>query len=435
MLHVSQQMEHPDRRSLNDEVHARPPDNLSTPSEVIYLVRLQSRKGEDKRATDLLADLLQRFGQRLLDSDTNHYATRLDGLWLRWERHTEYSRFTLTRTAGEGPPFQRGEVFGDVPEDWLRHMQEEVLVGVRGAIIDGKGEEPDLDAISKQYFGGNVLIGSRIADDRAVAFTDLRIHDDGLSRILVINYGMRKAQAGRVMQRLLEIETYRMLTLLALPVAQELMRVLDKDERELTDVGEALLDSESHDEQELLERLTRLSARTQHRNLSSSYRFSAANAYYEIVLQRIHELRERRIPGLQTFDEFTNRRLAPAVKTYRAVATRQQSILEQMARATKLLSTRIDVARQRQSQSLLASMNRRAKAQLRLQATVEGLSVAAVTYYVVGLVGILAEGVAGLGVAVDKTLVMGISIPVVAGVAFLGVRRLRRKISREEASE
>jgi uncharacterized membrane-anchored protein len=146
-------------------------------------------------------------------------------------------------------------------------------------------------------------------------------------------------------------------------------------------------------------------------------------------------LRERRIPGLQTFDEFTNRRLAPAVKTYRAVSKRQQSILEQMARATKLLSTRIDVARQRQSQSLLESMNRRAKAQLRLQATVEGLSVAAVTYYVVGLVGILAEGVAGLGVAVDKTLVMGISIPVVAGVAFLGVRRLRRKISREEENE
>ena len=106
-----------------------------------------------------------------------------------------------------------------------------------------------------------------------------------------------------------------------------------------------------------------------------------------------------------------------------------------MARATKLLSTRIDVARQRDSQSLLASMNRRAKAQLRLQATVEGLSVAAVTYYVVGLIGILAEGVAGRGIAVDKTLVMGISIPIVAAVGFLAVRRLRRKISREEASE
>ncbi len=434
MLQISQQMEHPDRRSLNDEVHARPPDDVSTPSDMIYLVRLQSRKGEDQRASELLADLLQRFGSRLLDPDTNHYATQLDGLWLRWERHTEYSRFTITRSTDDGPPFRRDEHFR-VPEDWLQQMRDELLVGVRASIVDAKGEEPNIDTISKQHFGGNVLIGSRVADDRAVAFTDLRIHDDGLSRILVLNYGMQRAQAGRVMQRLLEIETYRMLTLLALPVAQELMPVLDGDELELTEIGKALMNTESHDEQKLLERLTRLSARTQHRNLSSSYRFAAANAYYEIVLQRIHELRERRIPGLQTFDEFTNRRLAPAVKTYRAVSTRQQSILEQMARATKLLSTKIDIARQRQNQSLLTSMNRRVKAQLRLQATVEGLSVAAVTYYVVGLVGILAGGLVALGVGVDKSLVMGLSIPVVAAVTYLGIRRLRRRISREEAVE
>ncbi len=434
MLQISQQMEHPDRRSLNDEVHARPPDDVSTPSDMIYLVRLQSRKGEDQRASELLADLLQRFGSRLLDPDTNHYATQLDGLWLRWERHTEYSRFTITRSTDDGPPFRRDEHFR-VPEDWLQQMRDELLVGVRASIVDAKGEEPNIDTISKQHFGGNVLIGSRVADDRAVAFTDLRIHDDGLSRILVLNYGMQRAQAGRVMQRLLEIETYRMLTLLALPVAQELMPVLDGDELELTEIGKALMNTESHDEQKLLERLTRLSARTQHRNLSSSYRFAAANAYYEIVLQRIHELRERRIPGLQTFDEFTNRRLAPAVKTYRAVSTRQQSILEQMARATKLLSTKIDIARQRQNQSLLTSMNRRVKAQLRLQATVEGLSVAAVTYYVVGLVGILAGGLVALGVGVDKSLVMGLSIPFVAAVTYLGIRRLRRRISEEEAVE
>ena len=151
------------------------------------------------------------------------------------------------------------------------------------------------------------------------------------------------------------------------------------------------------------------------------------------MLQRIHELREIRIPGLQTFEEFTTRRLTPAVKTCRAASRRQQSILEQMARATKLLSTRIDIARQQQNQSLLASMNRRVKAQLRLQATVEGLSVAAVTYYVVGLIGALADGLAVGGLALDKSIVMAASVPVVAAAVFLGVRRLRRRISREEA--
>ena len=167
------------------------------------------------------------------------------------------------------------------------------------------------------------------------------------------------------------------------------------------------------------------------RHQRSNYRFAAADAYYEIVLQRINELRETRIHGVQTFAEFTTRRLTPAVKTYRAVSRRQRSVLEQMARATKLLSTRIDISRQQQNQSLLESMNRRAKTQLRLQATVEGLSVAAVTYYVVGLIGTLAKGVASMGVPMNITVVTAASIPIIAGLAFLGIRRLRVKISRE----
>ena len=183
----------------------------------------------------------------------------------------------------------------------------------------------------------------------------------------------------------------------------------------------------------MLERLTRLSATSQHRHLRSNYRFAAADAYYEIVLQRIHELRETRIPGLQTFEEFTTRRLAPAVKTYRAVSKRQQSILEQMARATKLLSTRIDIARQRQNQSLLASMNRRVKTQLRLQATVEGLSVAAVTYYISGLINLLAKGLVDAGLSISPTIVTGVSIPIIAALVYAAVRRLKKKISAEES--
>jgi uncharacterized membrane-anchored protein len=215
---------------------------------------------------------------------------------------------------------------------------------------------------------------------------------------------MSEAQAGRVMQRLLEIETYRMMALLALPVAQQLVPELDNDESELEAIGEALISAETQSEKGLLDRLTVLAANTQHRQLRTNYRFAAADAYYEIVLQRINELRESRIPGLQTFHEFTTRRLTPAIKTCRAASARQQSILEQMARATKLLSTRIDIDRQLQNQSLLASMNRRVKAQLRLQATVEGLSVAAVTYYVVGLVGMLADGLNSLNIPADPAL-------------------------------
>jgi uncharacterized membrane-anchored protein len=433
MLQVGLDVEHPQRRQLNDEVHARPPDSLATPCAVSYLVRMATRDDSDTASADVLVDLLQRFGITLRDTDTKHFATKLDGNRLRWERHTEYTRYSLVDESAGATPFARDEQ-SVLPADWLQNLHDEVIVAVKVWIVEDDPSSFAIESLSEKYFNGNVLVGARIADGNAVALTDLRIHDDGFSRMLVINSGMSPPQTGRVLQRLLEIETYRVLALLALPVAQALAPVLDADERELTDIGQSLVDADAQDEQELLERLTRLSAGTQHRQQTSNFRFAASDAYYEIVQQRIQELRETRIPGLQTFEEFMNRRLAPAVKTYRAVAKRQQSILEQMARATKLLSTRIDIARQQQNQSLLSSMNRRVMAQLRLQATVEGLSVAAVTYYVVGLVGIAAESLGAAGLPIDKAVTMGVSIPLVAGVAFLGIRRLRKSISQEESA-
>ena len=431
MFRLPDASNHPLRRELNDEVHARPPDNLPTPCALTYVTRLPDRTDGERPSVETISRLLEGFGIEPPPATAKHLTADVDDLRLRWERHTEYSRYTLARPGEPETPFVN--MPGDViSTDWFDRISGQLLVGVQAQVIEMEDWRDRLDEISAKYFEGNVLIGSIVADQGGAALTDLIIHADGMSRILLINEHMGEQQTGRVMQRLLEIETYRMMALLALPVAHQLTPVLDESEEELTNISEALVDAEMNQEQALLERLTRLSASSQHRHLRSNYRFDAANAYYDIVLQRIHELRETRIPGLQTFEEFTNRRLAPAVKTYRAVSKRQQSILEQMARATKLLSTRIDIARQRQNQSLLASMNRRVKTQLRLQATVEGLSVAAVTYYVCALINLLAKGLVDTGLPISPTIVTGVSIPIVALLVFSAVRRLRKKISAEE---
>ena len=364
----------------------------------------------------MMRDLMRRYDKREPRRGMKQFTTTLDDVMLRWERHTEYNRYA----------FMSQDV-GDEP--WLAKMEGELFVAVHAWLVPYDVWAGREDELSDRFFDGNVLIGSRIVDGRALTVTDFRIHEDGFSRILILNRDMPELQSGRVMQRLLEIETYRMMTLLALPVAQRIAPILDADERELSSIGEALVEASTEREPEMLDRLTRLSARSQHRQLRSNYRFAAADAYYEIVMQRIHELREERLPGYQTFEEFTTRRLTPAVKTMRAVSRRQQSVLEQIARATKLLSTRIDIERQRQNQSLLASMDRRGKAQLRLQETVEGLSVAAVTYYLVGLIGTMVDSI---GLHDHKGPIVGVAIPVVAVILFLGVRRMRRRISAGE---
>jgi uncharacterized membrane-anchored protein len=97
-----------------------------------------------------------------------------------------------------------------------------------------------------------------------------------------------------------------------------------------------------------------------------------------------------------------------------------------------MLHTRVDIVRERQNQQLLASMDRRARLQLRLQETVEGLSIAAITYYLVGLVGYAARGLSAAGWPLDAELVMGVSIPIVAVIAALGIRYVRRTIVRSQ---
>jgi uncharacterized membrane-anchored protein len=162
--------------------------------------------------------------------------------------------------------------------------------------------------------------------------------------------------------------------------------------------------------------------------VASQYRFSASRAYYELVRSRIAELKERPIPGIQTIDEFMTRRLAPAMATCFSVSQRLKELSERIAQASGLLSTRVEITRERQNQALLASMEQRARLQLRLQQTVEGLSVAAITYYVVGLVGYFAKGLKADGIAIDPEMTIAVAIPVVLILVAAALRRTRRRL-------
>jgi uncharacterized membrane-anchored protein len=289
----------------------------------------------------------------------------------------------------------------------------------------------DYEEVAARWFDGNILIGGNLGGGAAVAVTDFRIHSDGFSRFLVQDRSLTPWRAGRSIQRLLEIDCYRMMALLALPVARDLGLALTRYERELAGITAAMVNIQQDDEPKMLDRLTSLEAEIERRYTENLFRFGASSAYYRIVQQRIAELREERLSGLQTIQEFLERRLSPAMNTCEAVAARQESLSTRVAHASQLLSTRVQITREGQSQELLASMDRRAKLQLRLQETVEGLSVAAVTYYVVALVGHIAEGAVSAGVAIEPRLVMGASVPVVALLTWLAVRKVRRLATRQ----
>lgn len=184
------------------------------------------------------------------------------------------------------------------------------------------------------------------------------------------------------------------------------------------------------DERRMLSDLTGLAQDIEAIAASTQYRFGAGNAYYGLVQRRIAELREVRITGFQTLAEFIDRRLAPAMSTCQAVDQRRDRLTRDLARAVDLLRTRVNVRVEAQNRDLLASMDHRSNLQIRLQETVEGLSVAAITYYAVSLINYAAGAIEQTGVAVNTAIVTGVSIPIVAGTVWYIIRRVRRHIER-----
>lgn len=421
--------DHPLRRQIHDEVHARPFEILRAPVRVSHLAMLSGRHGADADREHVAA-LCAHYGVvPPPPPGANHLSADFGPFRLKWERRTEFSTFTFFVSGPFDHPFTEPAI-EKVPEAWLEALPGKRLVAIHLGL-----ESADMPARSVAetvaLFNRNTVVGSVVSDGAARAWTDFRIHDDGYSRMLVRDIRLRERQAGRVVQRLLDIETYRMMALLAFPAAGGVSPELTVLEERLAAMTQRLTDIRAlEDEQGLLAELSSLAAQVERIGNATHYRFNAARAYYALVERRMAELREQRIPGMQTVKGFLERRLEPAMRTCESVARRQESLARRVARTGDLLRTRVDVALEAQNRDLLDAMNRRARLQMRLQETVEGLSVVAISYYGVSLVGYLlgAGRAAGLDISVD--LVRGAAVPLVVAAVWLGVRWVKRRLIR-----
>ena len=207
--------------------------------------------------------------------------------------------------------------------------------------------------------------------------------------------------------------------------SRELGPVLGALDDRLSDLMNRMTD-ETVPADETLQALLAISAELEAQSATSSFRFGATGAYEAIVLQRIEMLRESHFNGRQSWHEFMIRRYDPAMRTVKSTERRLANMAERAMRASELLRTRIEVERSAQNQSQLEAMNKRAELQLRLQETVEGLSVVAISYYAVSLAGYLAYPF-GKSLGISKEWVLaGLTLPVVLLVAWALHRMSKR---------
>lgn len=438
--------DHPLRTVLHEEVHARPPVALWPRDRILNQAFMLS--GHDRQKQMDWVNLLSSQSKQTIDP--NHGQTfRIIELKpaphrviIKWELHGEFSSISAI--------VQQNELIHDAPILTRQKLEQDVNTllaslqvppihesgGLRIAAIDIAFEDRAMFSGATEasnFFPGSTILGSTIlSTQKAQVWTDLQVNEDGYISYLVPHAGIGSRQAGRVARRITEIEIYRMASMLAFPVAKGLSGPLRNAEAELSELSKQIStararDDSTHDQDgEFLERISALASKIEEWISEHGLRFTAAEAYSQLVEKNINELNETSLPGVQTLSEFMDRRFAPAMSTCAWTQRRLRELSDRISRTTQILRTRIEYVNESQTQELLASMDRRAKLQLRLQETVEGLSVLVLTYYAVSLIIYMAKGAKELGLMVPAELIGGASAPIIA-YGIYALNKLRKK--------
>ena len=375
-----------------------------------------------------VSGLVAKLGAEATTEEHGFQVLLLEDVEVRIERHTEFTSFIAIATQS-GSPFAESAA-NRLPAGWLNGIPGRLLAGVEIATEEVPAIEAGTAAVMDrigEHFDQERFVGSWTVERVASVWSCFKADDRGATRFLVQSHRLSPGRYGRLLQRLVEIETYRMAALLALPLARELLPEMEALEAQHVALVERMGDTDSGDERTLLTDLTNLSLRIERLRANCGTRFNLTSSYVRILAARLVELREEQVAGYQTIGEFFDRRLARAWHTCERADAELTALTARLRSTTGLLRTRVEVNLQMQNQQILASVDRRAAAQLRLQHNVEGLSVVVLTYYLANLVKILLEGVEAAGFAVKVMLVVAGALPLLALAVWLAVRRAREK--------
>jgi len=419
--------DHPLRYALANELHARPFPSLEGLGQALFIAFKQPKDAAQRdRSLDRahLLELLDRFGAQHPQPDATHYFGDLGMFSLKWEMHTEFVTYTAFMENGAQRDFDPSawDIF---PEDWLAAAPGQRITSAQIRVAAAPTKDADISASLSEWFVPESLAVSQVLDDTAILAGDFRIDSAGHMRFaLFTRSDTDERRTGRIVQRICEIETYKAMSMLGLPRARDMGRRMGEIDEELSQLVSDMTGDLSKPD-ETLSQLLSIAAELEKIQTETAFRFGATGAYEALVNQRIEVLREKRFLGRQTFGEFMMRRFDPAMRTIKSTERRLQQMTERAIRAGDLLRTRVDVDRSAQNQQLLESMDERAALQLRLQKTVEGLSVVAISYYAVNLVVYLLAPIAEAA-DLSKALVAGLAVLPVVLLVWLIVRRIRK---------
>ncbi len=431
-----------------DELHARPYIRLGSNLRVFHFAYLIS-ENQEKEAWNYLRKFLEITDfSSPPNKSFKFWVAESKELIIRYECHTEFISLTLIypekiKLSKNRIPILFEESFLNIlPIEFLKNFPGRHLMSSWIDMSPGKHNFNPND-IEKVFFHDN-FAGSLVAESGAKVFMSFKSDksyflNDGFRRVFIQNKSLRTRRTGRLLQRIVELETYQVLSLLGLPSVREEGKNLSILEKTITKIIKSVSKTAKQnlkkgslsypDYQNDLNELSYVVAKIEEISSSTNYRLSATFAYYKLVEQRLKDLREDRLESFQTNKEFLSRRLEPAIRTCEAFSRRLETLATRAQRADNLVRTQIEMGIQIQNKNLLESMEIRARAQLRLQETVESLSIVAITYYIIGLLSTIVNPLNLNFFFFNKQIFLALSVPTVLIIIWFAAKILRKKIN------
>ncbi len=417
-MSVSIGKDYPFRQQILDEVHARPVEMVPARSHVRRLVFVVGSETGGVTATlKRFCDWCEQSGfVPPRNKDLRQHSFAAGTHQVTWEFHTEFVTVTWTAAPddSDGAPAGIGLESIDGPQ---------LLGAMRVDLIDGTGLPESL----LPGFNPHSLCVIGVEGGSGQLATDFVPDAERFTRFQFAAGGLQPLRRAILVRRILEIETYRTMALVGLPLARQHAGELASIETELTDKVNSLAEAtETARAQAALEALHGLMVRAGRLSEKLTYRFAACQAYGDILRARLGAIHERPTPLGSSLSRYILNRVEPALGTYAAMEKRLDVLFAKIERAVELLNVRIGLDVQTQNKAVLQTIAETGRSQFLLQRTVEGLSTIAISYYTVGMLGyVLATPLEML--AVDKSLVLSIAAPLVLLGVWLTVRAIRKR--------
>ncbi len=415
--------EHPLRRWAVDEMRLRRFAPVSRHCDMYQAVRLIDA---DERAAEdhMLLNDRPEFDDWSLAARHGSGHTK-SGIHFLWERHTEASTLTLI--------FPNDAPSG-VRAPYIKWLEQWTGAVVRATHIFVIPNAQDIDAhLKKQGISPHEMVCCDINAGLRI-WSDFGIHGDGYGRLIVTAGDVEEGERGRIIQRMQELGNYRNLALLGFPTVQKYGPQVDQLEQKLSEHAKRVAMADDDDET-LLNQLAEISSQLELIRSASGFRLSATAAYAEVAADRLASLNVQPVANYQSLTDFTERRLVPASRTCSVFRQRLTHIAERISGVMHSLDVRIDIRIKAQNLGLMQSMERSTQLQLRLQTLVEGLSVIAAAYYLIGLITYVVKGVEAYPSGSSSNVFIGaITLPVIL-LIYAFVQRLRHKVLKETNQE